>query len=31
LGRSRMKTFLFVWNPRKWDWTDLEETVEWNL
>ena len=23
-----MKTFLFVWNPRKWDWTDLEETVD---
>ena len=23
-----MKTFLFVWNPRKWDWTDLEEKVD---
>ncbi len=23
-----MKTFLFVWNPRKWDWTDLEEIVD---
>lgn len=23
-----MKTFLFVWNPRKWDWTALEETID---
>ena len=23
-----MATFLFAWNPRKWDWTDLEQIVE---
>ncbi|WP_242926717.1 HNH endonuclease [Pontibacter vulgaris] len=22
-----MKTFLFVWNPKKWEWKDLEQTI----
>lgn len=23
-----MNTYLFAWNPDKWDWTDLEENIE---
>jgi 5-methylcytosine-specific restriction protein A len=23
-----MKTYLFAWNPKKWDWTHLEETID---
>ena len=23
-----MKTFLFAWNPKKWDWTTLEQSIE---
>lgn len=23
-----MNTFLFVWNPDRWDWTDLEESID---
>ena len=23
-----MKTFLFAWNPNKWDWTTLEQSIE---
>jgi len=23
-----MNTFLFAWNPNKWDWTDLDENIE---
>ena len=23
-----MKTFLFAWNPKKWDWTTLEQDIE---
>ena len=23
-----MNTFLFIWNPKKWDWKDLDESIE---
>ncbi|MDB4298998.1 HNH endonuclease [Flavobacteriaceae bacterium] len=23
-----MNTFLFAWNPNRWDWTDLEESID---
>jgi len=23
-----MNTFLFAWNPEKWNWTTLEENIE---
>ncbi len=23
-----MKTFLFAWNPNKWNWTTLEQTID---
>lgn len=23
-----MKTFLFAWNPKKWDWTTLEQSID---
>ena len=23
-----MNTYLFAWNPKKWDWTHLEETID---
>ncbi len=23
-----MKTFLFIWNPKKWNWKDLDESIE---
>jgi 5-methylcytosine-specific restriction protein A len=23
-----MKTFLFAWNPNKWDWEDIEQSIE---
>ena len=23
-----MKTFLFAWNPKKWDWTTLEQNID---
>ena len=23
-----MKTFLFAWNPKKWNWTTLEEDID---
>jgi len=22
-----MKTFLFTWNPKKWNWTTLEQSI----
>ena len=22
-----MNTFLFAWNPNRWDWIDLEQTI----
>lgn len=25
---SHMNTFLFTWNPNKWDWVDLTESIE---
>lgn len=26
-NRSRMNTFLLVWNPNKWNWDDLQEKI----
>ena len=23
-----MNTFLFAWNPNRWDWEDLQESIE---
>jgi 5-methylcytosine-specific restriction enzyme A len=23
-----MNTFLFAWNPEKWDWTNLKQNIE---
>jgi 5-methylcytosine-specific restriction enzyme A len=23
-----MNTYLFVWNPEKWNWTTLEESID---
>lgn len=25
---SHMNTYLFTWNPNKWDWVDLKESIE---
>ena len=28
LKKKKMKTFLFAWNPKKWDWTTLEQNID---
>ncbi len=28
IADKNINTFLFVWNPQRWDWTDLQETIE---
>ena len=27
-ARQRMNTYLFLWNPKKWTWTTLEQDIE---
>jgi 5-methylcytosine-specific restriction protein A len=28
VAESQMDTYLFTWNPNKWDWVDLAESIE---
>lgn len=28
VSKNLINTYLFTWNPNKWDWTDLQESIE---